>query len=179
LLVRTGEQFETTALAGTKADVQREWTDKERHEQALVADFIEQNVHGGNASDVTVSQAKSMAYGSLQHLQSNITFRSEEDEDFWLNALHPTPAVGGTPWKKALDFIANHEAGDRRYYTGFLGTIEGDQAAFYVNLRCMQCFANGFRLFAGGGIVAGSDPAKEWKETRDKIESIRAGIGAQ
>jgi isochorismate synthase EntC len=43
----------------------------------------------------------------------------------------------------------------------------------------MQCFANGFRLFAGGGIVAGSDPAKEWKETRDKIESIRAGIGAQ
>ena len=179
LLVRAGEQFETTALAGTKADVQREWTDKERREQALVADFIEQNVRSGNASDVTVSQAKSMAYGSLQHLQSNITFRSEEEEDFWLNALHPTPAVGGTPRKKALDFIANHEAGDRRYYTGFLGTIEGDQAAFYVNLRCMQCFANGFRLFAGGGIVAGSDPAKEWKETRDKIESIRAGIGAQ
>ena len=120
-----------------------------------------------------------MAYGSLQHLQSNITFRSEEDEDFWLNALHPTPAVGGTPREKALDFIANHESGERRYYTGFLGTIEGDRAAFYVNLRCMQCFANGFRLFAGGGIVAGSDPAKEWKETRDKIESIRAGIAAQ
>ncbi len=179
LLVRAGEQFETTALAGTKADSQRNWTDKERHEQALVADFIEQNLRGRNASDVRISEPKSMAYGSLQHLQSNITFRSEEDVDFWLDALHPTPAVGGTPRDKALDFIANHESGERRYYTGFLGTIEGDRAAFYVNLRCMQCFANGFRLFAGGGIVEGSDPSKEWNETRDKIESILAGIAAQ
>ena len=179
LLVRTGEQFETTALAGTKADAQRDWNDKERHEQALVADFIEQNVRGRNASDVRIGEAKSMAYGPLQHLQSKITFRSEEDVDFWLEALHPTPAVGGTPRDKALDFIANHESGERRYYTGFLGTTEGDRAAFYVNLRCMQCFANGFRLFAGGGIVEGSDPVKEWKETRDKIESIRAGIAAQ
>jgi isochorismate synthase len=179
LLVRDGELFETTALAGTKADAQRDWTDKERHEQALVADFIEQNLRGRNARGVNIDEAASMAYGTLQHLQSKITFRSEEDVDFWLDALHPTPAVGGTPRDKALDFIANHESGERRYYTGFLGTTEGDRAAFYVNLRCMQCFANGFRLFAGGGIVEGSDPAKEWKETRDKIESIRAGIAAQ
>jgi len=179
LLVRDGELFETTALAGTKADAQRDWTDKERHEQALVADFIEQNLRGRNARGVNIGAAESMAYGSLQHLQSKITFCSEEDVDFWLDALHPTPAVGGTPRDKALDFIANHESGERRYYTGFLGTTEGDRAAFYVNLRCMQCFANGFRLFAGGGIVEGSDPAKEWKETRDKIESIRAGIAAQ
>ena len=179
LLVQEGKHFETTALAGTKADAQRDWTDKERHEQALVADFIEQNVRGRNASDVRISEATSMAYGSLQHLQSNISFCSEEEVDFWLDALHPTPAVGGTPRNKALDFIANHESGERRYYTGFLGTTEGDRAAFYVNLRCMQCFANGFRLFAGGGIVEGSDPSKEWKETRDKIESIRAGIAAQ
>lgn len=178
LLIRAGDQFGTTALAGTKADERRDWTEKERHEQALVADFIEQNVRHRNASEVTIGEARSMTYGSLQHLQSNITFRSEEDVEFWLEALHPTPAVGGTPRDKALDFIAEHEAGDRSYYTGFLGTIEGDRAAFYVNLRCMQCFANGFRLFAGGGIVEGSDPAKEWNETRDKIESIRAGIGA-
>ena len=178
LLIRTGEHFETTALAGTKADERREWTEKERHEQALVADFIERNVRSRNAADVTIGDARSMAYGSLQHLKSNITFRSEEDVDFWLDALHPTPAVGGTPRDKALNFIAEHEAGHRTYYTGFLGTIEGDRAAFYVNLRCMQCFSNGFRLFAGGGIVKGSDPAKEWNETRDKIESIRAGIGA-
>ena len=179
LLVRDGELFETTALAGTKADAQRDWTDKERHEQALVADFIEQNLRGRNARGVNIDEAASMAYGTLQHLQSKITFRSKEDVDFWLDALHPTPAVGGTPRDKALDFIANHESGERRYYTGFLGTTEGDRAAFYVNLRCMQCFANGFRLFAGGGIVEGSDPLKEWKETRDKIESIRAGIAAQ
>ena len=179
LLVQAGEQFETTALAGTKADTQRDWTDKERHEQGLVADFIEQNVRGRNASDVRVSEATSMAYGSLQHLRSNISFRSEEEVDFWLETLHPTPAVGGTPRDKALDFIANQESGERRYYTGFLGATEGDRAAFYVNLRCMQCFANGFRLFAGGGIVEGSDPSKEWKETRDKIESIRAGIAVR
>jgi isochorismate synthase EntC len=61
LLVQEGKQFETTALAGTKADAQRDWTGKERHEQALVADFIEQNVRGRNASDVHISEANSMA----------------------------------------------------------------------------------------------------------------------
>ena len=178
LLVREGNQFQTTALAGTKADEQRDWTAKERHEQALVSDFIEKNLRRRHASNVNIGRAKSITYGSLQHLKSNITFCSDRDVEFWLEALHPTPAVGGSPREKALNFIAEHEADDRAYYTGFLGTMEGDRASFYVNLRCMQCFADGFRLFAGGGIVKGSDPAKEWSETHDKIESIRAGIGA-
>lgn len=176
LLLQSGTSFETVALAGTKSDRTRPWSEKERHEQALVVDFIEHKLRSSLASHLEIAAAESIAYGPLQHLKSNIAFASEYPIQHWLEVLHPTPAVGGTPREAALNFIAAHENGQRGYYTGYLGLVHGDRAEFYVNLRCMQCFHDGYQVFAGGGIVKGSDPANEWKETQDKIDSIRTGF---
>lgn len=177
LLRQSSDQFETVALAGTKSDSSRQWTEKERHEQALVADYIEQKLRAHAASDLDIAPPESIGYGPLEHLRSNVAFSSQHPCAFWLDVLHPTPAVGGVPKAAALEFIAAHEQGERRYYTGYLGLIRGNEAEFYVNLRCMQCFAGGYQLFAGGGIVKGSDPQNEWRETQDKIDSIRTGLG--
>lgn len=177
LLRQSSNQFETMALAGTKSDASRPWSEKERHEQALVVDYIEQKLRSHSATDLNVGAPESIGYGQLEHLKSKMAFASEFAADFWLDVLHPTPAVGGVPKAEALKFIASHEKGERKYYTGYLGLVQNEKAEFYVNLRCMQCFAGGYQLYAGGGIVMGSDPQNEWKETQDKINSIRTGLG--
>ena len=176
LLLQSAGQFETVALAGTKSESVRAWTEKERHEQGLVVDFIEQKLRGHDAQSLTIHATESIAYGPLEHLKSRIGFASDRPSSFWLDILHPAPAVGGTPRTSALEFIAAHEHGARGYYTGFLGLVESERAEFYVNLRCMQCFAGGYQLYAGGGIVKGSDPQKEWQEIQDKIHAIRSGL---
>ena len=92
------------------------------------------------------------------------------------NNLHPTPAVGGRPLKKACDFILQNEPFDREYFTGFLGVESASGSAYYVNLRCAKWQNGGIQLFAGGGIVEGSDIDSEWKETEAKLNSIQSTI---
>lgn len=176
LLKRTGDAFETVSLAGTKLDLNASWTEKEYREQEMVTDFITGRLKAAGATNVDQRSAQDRNYGSIKHLESQILFSSKADESTWLQELHPTPAVGGTPRITALKFIADHEREEREYYTGFLGWSEADTSIFYVNLRCMACFSDGFRLFAGGGIVSGSDAWEEWEETRAKIETIRTTL---
>ncbi len=176
LLRRSGDQFETVSLAGTKSDVHAAWTEKEYREQEMVTDFITARLEAAGAMNVDQSSVQDRTYGSIKHLESQILFSSKADESAWLQELHPTPAVGGTPRGSALKFIADHEREEREYYTGFIGWSEAETSSFYVNLRCMACFSDGFRLFAGGGIVSGSDAVEEWEETRAKIETIRTTL---
>ena len=176
LLKRSGARFETVSLAGTKSDVHASWTEKEFREQEMVTDFITGRLEAAGATDVDQRNVRDRTYGSIKHLESQILFSSKADESTWLQELHPTPAVGGTPRESALKFIADHEREEREYYTGFLGWSEEETSSFYVNLRCMACFSDGFRLFAGGGIVSGSDAQEEWEETRAKIETIRTTL---
>ncbi len=89
-----------------------------------------------------------------------------------LRALHPTPAVVGLPKEEALQWIGEHEDFDRRYYTGFFGIKEDEQATFYVNLRSLEANDKRIRLYAGGGIVAGSRPQDEWREVRQKTDIL-------
>ena len=176
LLEAVGGRYTTVSLAGTKQNQREDWTAKERHEQQLVTDFIEEALRAENASDLKVGPVNDYTYGKLCHLQTQISFLSTKSPDDWLRVLHPTPAVGGYPRAEALAFIQAQEASPRGYYAGYLGISEAKGARFYVNLRCMQCYSNGYRLFAGGGIVAGSNPQKEWEETQAKIESIRTEL---
>jgi len=173
LLRRSKDHFQTVSLAGTKPDLSAPWTEKEYREQEMVTDFITQRLKSAGAEDVLQQVPTDRAYGGIKHLESQIQFSSNEDEMKWLNELHPTPAVGGEPREGALKFIAKHEKQTRGYYSGFLGWSETEESNFFVNLRCMECFSDGFRLFAGGGIVDGSDASEEWEETRVKIETIR------
>ncbi len=173
LLRQEGVQYETVSMAGTRKADREEWTKKEMREQSMVTDFIAQTLKSRDAQAIQIDLAKDRSYGEMEHLESRIRFESSAPHQHWLQALHPTPAVGGQPRNVAMEFIAKHERQSRGYYAGYLGWSFPDGARFYVNLRCMQWFSSGARIFAGGGIIAGSDATSEWEETEIKIQSIR------
>jgi isochorismate synthase EntC len=90
-----------------------------------------------------------------------------------LAAIHPTPAVGGTPRAEALAFIDKVEGIDRGWYAGGVGWLDprgGAQVA--LALRCALINGTTSRLFAGNGIVLESDPAEELVETRLKLQPM-------
>ena len=92
-----------------------------------------------------------------------------------LGAIHPSPAVGGTPRDEALARIAASEAGDRGFWAGPVGWVgAGGDGEWMIGLRSAQLDAAGQRLSlrAGAGIVAGSDPVAEAAETNVKLKTV-------
>lgn len=93
-------------------------------------------------------------------------------------ALHPTPAVCGLPRSEAYEHIRRLEGFDRDFYAGAVGWADaaGD-GAWYVTIRCADIQAERVRLYAGAGIVLGSDPAKETRETAAKFGVMLKALG--
>jgi len=93
-------------------------------------------------------------------------------------ALHPTPAVCGLPRDRAQSVIADLETYDRAFYAGTVGHIDrnGD-GAWYVSIRCAELAGKTARLYAGAGIVPGSDPAAEGRETSAKFLALLQALG--
>ncbi|MGH3901266.1 MAG: isochorismate synthase [Pseudonocardiaceae bacterium] len=93
------------------------------------------------------------------------------------DALHPTAAVGGTPTPDAVSAIGELEAMDRGRYAGPVGWVDaaGD-GELGIALRCAQVGGRFARLFAGCGIVAGSDPDSEVAEAAAKLVPIRDAL---
>ncbi|MEV0332837.1 chorismate-binding protein [Nocardia sp. NPDC050717] len=94
-------------------------------------------------------------------------------------ALHPTPAVCGTPTGAAARLIAELE-GERGFYAGAVGWCDADgNGEWMVSIRCAELSADGTALLAhaGGGIVAASDPAAELAETTGKFQRILGPLG--
>ena len=93
--------------------------------------------------------------------------------------LSPTPALGGFPKQEALDLIKQYEGIDRGRYGGAVGWFDRKgNGAFAVAIRCAQLSPDrtSARLFAGGGIVADSEPAAELAETQAKFQAMLAAI---
>jgi len=89
-------------------------------------------------------------------------------------ALHPTPAVAGTPRDAALAWIREREPAPRGWYAGPIGWVGASgEGEFAVGLRSATLRGRRARLFAGAGIVSGSDPDSEWLETELKMRSMR------
>ena len=92
--------------------------------------------------------------------------------------LHPTPAVGGAPRDVALGLIDEHEEFDRGWYAGPIGWLGADgDGELMVALRSGLVTGPTATLFAGCGIVADSDPAREWAESRLKLRTMIAALG--
>jgi menaquinone-specific isochorismate synthase len=92
-------------------------------------------------------------------------------------ALHPTPAVCGWPTADALALIAELEGLDRGRYLGAVGWVDVDgDGRFGVAIRCAEIEGARARLFAGGGILADSDPASELIETQAKLQAMLGAI---
>jgi menaquinone-specific isochorismate synthase len=92
-------------------------------------------------------------------------------------ALHPTAAVGGTPTDVAVELIRELEHMDRDRYAGPVGWIDADgNGEWGIALRCAQITGAQARLFGGGGIVAGSDPASELAEAQSKFRPMQSAL---
>jgi menaquinone-specific isochorismate synthase len=92
-------------------------------------------------------------------------------------ALHPTAAVAGTPTNVAQKLIAELEASDRGRYAGPVGWIGADgDGEWAIALRGAQIKNATLRAFAGGGIVAESEPEAELAETELKFRPIREAL---
>ena len=89
-----------------------------------------------------------------------------------LSALHPTPAIAGSPTKPALDYIRKTETFRRGWYAAPFGYVGSEATEFIVAIRSGLLTNNELHLFAGAGIVRGSSPDDEWKEIEYKLSTF-------
>tara|TARA_B100000508_G_scaffold141093_1_gene146652 strand:- start:176229 stop:177209 length:981 start_codon:yes stop_codon:yes gene_type:complete len=165
------------ALAGTKEDEETPWTDKEYHEQKLVADYVEEIIGSQSPDKFEKSEVETVKNGSVYHLRTNYSFEMPPYK--WnglIDALHPTPAVCGTPRELAYELIQTFEPHDRNFYTGLVGIKGLTNLEVFVNLRCMQVLDDHYALYVGGGITKDSDLASEWHETEIKSQTLLSVI---
>jgi menaquinone-specific isochorismate synthase len=106
-----------------------------------------------------------------QHLRTHIEGILEQDntDADLLRTLHPTPAVGGLPKEGAVRWIAEAEPFDRGWFAGPVGWIGGDSAEFAVGIRSGLVSDTTLSLYAGAGIVPGSEAEQEWAEIENKL----------
>ncbi|ANJ94918.1 isochorismate synthase MenF [Serratia plymuthica] len=180
---RNGLQLLTEALAGTVAnhpDQQRaqalaQWLQndaKNRHENLLVVDDICQRLQGG-AGSLDVLPPEVVRLRKVQHLRRRIEgLLNRSDDADCLQRLQPTAAVAGLPRQAAREFILQHEPFSRGWYAGSAGYLSSSLSEFCVALRCAQLEEKELRLYAGAGIVAGSDAAEEWQEVENKAAGL-------
>lgn len=171
-----GNRAFTMSLAGTLPyDGNLEWTDKERIEQQIVTDYIFEKLKGVGALEVVAGQPFVIRAGKLHHLKTEIRFIIPEGRNRYnfVLALHPTPAVCGSPKDEAIQLIRSLERHRRAYYTGFLGPWSTKGAAhLFVNLRCMAFSIHRSYIYVGGGITSESVAEREWAETSWKAGTL-------
>jgi salicylate biosynthesis isochorismate synthase len=148
---------------------------KDRIEHRLVVDDVVSRLAPfvGRVEVPDGPSLKRMA--TVQHLSTPVSGRLVEPTQILrlVDALHPTPAVGGTPRGRAVAFIDKIEGFDRGWYTGGLGWVDGaGDGEFAIALRCGLVEGTEAHIFAGAGIVADSDPDAELLETRLKFRPL-------
>jgi len=191
-LARTeGRAFRTTAIAGSAArgaDAAEDArlaagllaSDKDREEHAVVVAMLRDALRP-IVERLVVAPAPGIL--PLRHVQHLVTpmegvLREETGILALAERLHPTPAVGGEPRDAALALIAEHEGFDRGWYAGPVGWLGADgDGELMVALRCGLVEGQRATLFAGCGIVADSDPAREWEESRIKLRPVISAMG--
>ncbi|EFA2976186.1 isochorismate synthase [Escherichia coli] len=174
----------TEALAGTVAnhpdDKQAqqlgEWLmadDKNQRENMLVVEDICQRLQA-DTQTLDVLPPQVLRLRKVQHLRRCIwTSLNKADDVICLHQLQPTAAVAGLPRDLARQFIAHHEPFTREWYAGSAGYLSLQQSEFCVSLRSAKISGNVVRLYAGAGIVRGSDPEQEWQEIDNKAAGLR------
>lgn len=171
LVTKKGNLFSTMALAGTRLaqEIQSDWGEKEKHEQKVVTDFINQRIQQNGGTGVELKGPYTVQAAHLEHIRTDIQFSSDKRISDWIHVFHPTPAICGMPVETAKSFILSHEKHLRRMYAGYflVENQQGDGMAF-VQLRCMEIAYSKAFIYVGGGIMGNSDAAAEWIETENK-----------
>ncbi|CNB54960.1 menaquinone-specific isochorismate synthase [Yersinia frederiksenii] len=182
--------LETEALAGTvsndddaaQASELANWLmndEKNQRENLLVVDDICQRLHGGVVA-VDVMPPEVIRLRKVQHLRRRIHAELNRTSDTdCLQRLQPTAAVAGLPRNIARQFIAENEPFSRGWYAGSAGYLSQKQSEFSVTLRSAWVEEQWLQLYAGAGIVAGSDAEQEWQEINNKSAGLRTLLAQQ
>jgi menaquinone-specific isochorismate synthase len=116
---------------------------------------------------------------NVQHLHTPLRAKLPEGVRLLdvLSQVHPTPAVGGSPREAAVPCIRSLEAFPRGLYAGAIGWVDArGEGEFFVALRSALIDGTRARLYAGAGIVAGSEPEKEFQETELKFRALMEAL---
>ena len=191
LVASQNKDFQTAAIAGTirhdedpavEVALAAELlaSDKDREEHEIVVDALRSMLEPV-AADIRIGSIPVVArFGTVQHLVTTVSGRLKDRAGILSLAalLHPTPAVGGEPRDLALELIADNEGFERGWYAGPIGWVDsaGD-GELVVALRCAVVSGRSAALLAGCGIVADSDAAREWEESRNKMQVVAAALG--
>jgi len=185
-LVRlSGRDVDTTVLAGStgrgETSDEDDWlateltrSDKDLHEHEVVLDAVRDQLAPMTES-ITTADRRVRTLATVQHLETPVSATLDRDRHVLdlVEALHPTPAVGGMPQDAALRAIREHEGFDRGWYAAPVGWIDADgDGGFSVALRSAVARGNRATLFAGAGIVADSEPDREWSELQLKYRPV-------
>ncbi|WP_301107616.1 isochorismate synthase MenF [Sporosarcina sp.] len=153
---------------------------KNREEHQYVVDMITE-VFTEFCTSLQVNKTpKLLKVRDIQHLFTPVEGKLAEDMDIFrlVEALHPTPALGGVPRKTALEIIREEERMDRGFYAGPIGwTDAAGNGEFAVAIRSGLLTGNEAYLYAGGGIVADSKPDEEYAETWVKFRPVLRALG--
>ena len=186
LLMIRGSELKTEAIAGSAprgqtarddAELAKSLlnSDKDLHEHKLVIDSIARRLREIGIEPHIAPLPALLQLSNVQHLRSPINGEMPLNKHLTdiLAVLHPTPAVGGTPREKAILEIKKLETFERGLYAGVVGwfNCQGD-GEMVVAIRSALINGSSARLYAGNGIVQGSDPELEKMETDLKLRAL-------
>lgn len=156
-------------------------SEKDQREHAMVVEEILDNLAPYCEQLATPNLAALQSTASMWHLGTKIEGRlknAEVSSAELAACVHPTPAVAGFPRTHAQALIHQLEPFERGFYAGAVGwTDDAGDGEWYVSLRCGEVSANQIMLYAGAGIVAGSDPLAEAEETSGKFMALLNALG--
>ncbi|MEX2106463.1 MAG: isochorismate synthase [Solirubrobacterales bacterium] len=186
LVRRSGASVSTVALAGSTRrssdpavddhlGEQLLRSDKDRREQRIVAERIVRALRPHAVWVEAAAEPEIVRVANIQHLATPVIAQMAEPHSAieLAGMLHPTPAVGGEPWPGAARAIGELEGMDRGWYAAPVGWMDAtEDGEFCVALRSALLRDREAHLFAGVGVVAGSDPAAELAETEVKLGAL-------
>lgn len=198
LIERRGVQLRADALAGSrvrKPGLSAAEEEAERHAFLLDDKELREHAHVGAAIRAVLGRYSDAVQAAptpglrtlrnVHHLHTPITamLRAGDPPVHVLElvaALHPTPAVCGVPREAAARFIAEREPSPRGLYAAPIGWWDREgEGRFCVALRCALLTPQAAWLYAGAGIVAGSDPEREYRETTAKLRPMLDALGVR
>ncbi len=191
LVSRRGDVVRAQPMAGTARRSPDPQTDarlaaalfaseKDRVEHQITIDMVHDTLLPWCSYLDARAEPEVVSVANVHHLATEVQGRLSRPSPSVLDlvaALHPTPAVCGEPRDAALRLIAAHEQMDRGAYAGAVGWVDRDgNGEFAVGVRSAEIVGDRARLFAGGGVVAHSDPMSELEESRVKFETMLGAI---
>lgn len=167
--------FEAMSLAGTRERECRDaWDEKNSLEHNTVLDFIHHTLQE-KGLEPQIHEPESMTFGEVEHLCHRLTAIGHTNVFELLDALSPTPALGGYPVVPAVKIIGETELHNRYCYGGVIGKISETDLRAFVNIRCAHLSPGQapdgnmmVNIFAGGGIMKQSGARQEWLEAASK-----------